>query len=282
MALNFPGVPSNEMPRSRARTVFGRASTFGAAGIGSRAEASSRSKSRSPQRDWGNRIRLINEFYTSSATTRTSWLLPSFANRGIGRSVLWFQCERSELILGEKRPRAFAFLPHDRGPILGCRIEGVGIHELSVRVIEGEIDGEGGFVECAVTDYFRGAPAKDIEPMQDVARHFVIEPDKSHRFVLRRGRDIEVMQLEKLMIEHPADAHGVFGGAAVAKFSNNTPVADQFIQQRILELDVTSVRGSWGLRAHRDSEEREGNEQGKMLHNRDNDRLSSFARCHKR
>src|SRR5438034_8138536 len=40
---------------------------------------------------------------------------------------LGFRCERSERILGEKRPRAFAFLPHDRGPILGCRIEGVDI-----------------------------------------------------------------------------------------------------------------------------------------------------------
>jgi hypothetical protein len=74
------------------------------------------------------------------------------------------------------------------------------------------------------------------------------------------------MQLEELMIEHPADAHGVLGSAAVAEFSNDTPVADHFIEQRILELDVTSIRGSWGLRAHRDSEERESNEQGKTLH----------------
>ena len=183
-----------------------------------------------------------------------------------GRNTSWFRCERSELILGEQRPRAFAFLPHDRGPILGCRIEGVDIHELAVGVIEGEIDGVGGFVEGAVTEYSRGAPAKDIEPMQNVARHFVIEPDKGHRFVLGRGRDVEIMQLEELMVEHPADAHRVLGGAAVAEFSNNTPVADQFIQQRILELDVASVRGSWGLRAHRDSEEREGDEQGKTLH----------------
>src|SRR6266536_3578408 len=86
-------------------------------------------------------------------------------NAASAASVLRFRCERSELILGEKRPRAFAFLPHDRGPILGCRIEGVGIHELAVRVIEGEIDGVGRFVEGAVTDYCRGAPAKDIEPM---------------------------------------------------------------------------------------------------------------------
>jgi len=81
------------------------------------------------------------------------------------------------------------------------------------------------------------------------------------------------------MIEHPPDAHRVLGGAAVAEFSNNTPMADQFIQQRILELDVTSVRGGWGLRAHRDSEERENDEQPKTLHGLDNDRLSSFARC---
>ena len=135
-----------------------------------------------------------------------------------------------------------------------------------VGVIEGEIDGMGSFVEGAVTDYSRGAATKDVEPMQNVARHFVIEPDKGHRFVLRRGRDIEVMQLEELMIEHPADAHGIFGSAAVAEFSNDTPVADQFIQQRILELGVTSIRGSWGLRAHRDSEERKSDEQGKTLH----------------
>jgi hypothetical protein len=74
------------------------------------------------------------------------------------------------------------------------------------------------------------------------------------------------MQLEELMIEHPADAHGIFGSAAVAEFSNDTPVADQFIQQRILEPGVTSIRGSWGLRAHRDSEERKSDEQGKTHH----------------
>jgi hypothetical protein len=68
------------------------------------------------------------------------------------------------------------------------------------------------------------------------------------------------------MIEHPADAHGIFGSAAVAEFSNDTPVANQFIQQRILELGVTSIRGSWGLCAHRDSEERKSDEQGKTLH----------------
>ena len=124
----------------------------------------------------------------------------------------------------------------------------------------------GSFVEGAVTDYSRGAATKDVEPMQHVARHFVIEPDKSHPFVLGRGRDIEVVQFEELMIEHPADAHGVLGSATVAKFSNDTPVADQFIQQRILELGVTSIRGSWGLRAHRDSEERKSDEQGKTLH----------------
>src|SRR5438270_3925858 len=74
--------------------------------------------------------------------------------------------EGSKLILGEKRPRAFAFLSHDRGPILGCRIEGVDIHELAaVRGIKGEIEGMSGFIESAVTDYFRGAPAKNIEPM---------------------------------------------------------------------------------------------------------------------
>src|SRR6266446_6264460 len=144
--------------------------------------------------------------------------------------TLRFRGERSKLILGENRPGAFAFLPHDRGPILGCRIEA----------------------------------------------------DKGHRFVLRRSRDIDVMQLEELMIDYPADAHGVLGCAAVAEFSNDTPVADQFIQQRILELGVTSIRGSWGLRAHRDSEERKSDEQGKTLHDRDNDRLSSFARCQKR
>src|SRR5882757_475586 len=66
--------------------------------------------------------------------------------RAIRGSRLWFRCERSELILGENRPGAFAFLPHDGGPVLGCRIEGVGIHELAVRVIEGEIDGVGSFV----------------------------------------------------------------------------------------------------------------------------------------
>src|SRR5207248_4098728 len=111
---------------------------------------------------------------------------------------LRFRCERRELILGEKRPRAFAFLSHDRGPVLGCRIEGVDVHELAIRVIEGEIDGVGSFVEGTVTDYFRGAATKEIEPMQSVARHFVIEPDKCHCFVLRRGRDIKVMQLEEL------------------------------------------------------------------------------------
>jgi len=84
------------------------------------------------------------------------------------------------------------------------------------------------------------------------------------------------------MIDYPADAHGVFGSPAVAEFSNDTPVADQFIEQRILELGVTSIRGSWGLRAHRDSEERKSEEQQKTLHGRDNDRLSSFARCQKR
>src|SRR4029077_20783720 len=94
-----------------------------------------------------------------------------------------------------------------------------------------EIDGVGRFVEGTVTDYCRGAATKDIEPMQNVARHFVIEPDQGHRFVLWRGRDIEVMQLEELMIEHPADTHGVLGRAAVAEFSNDTPVANQLIQQ---------------------------------------------------
>src|SRR6266568_510619 len=90
-------------------------------------------------------------------------------NAALAASVLRFRCERSERILGEKRPRAFAFLPHDRGPILGCRIEGVDIHELDVGVIEGEIDRVGGFVEGAETYYCRGAPTKDIEPMQNVA-----------------------------------------------------------------------------------------------------------------
>jgi len=90
------------------------------------------------------------------------------------------------------------------------------------------------------------------------------------------------MQLEEAMPEHPADAHGGSGVAAVPTLSNNPPIADQFIQQRILDLDVASIRGSWGLRAHRDNEEQEGDEQGKTLHDRDNDRLSSFARCHKR
>src|SRR5437868_15106238 len=118
----------------------------------------------------------------------------------------------------------------------------------------------GSFVEGTVTDYSRGAATKDIAPMQNVARHFVIEPDKGHRFVLRRSRDIEIMQLEELMIEHPANAHGVLGSAAVAEFSNDTPVADHFIEQRIFELDVTSIRGTWRLRAPRNRVERRSEE----------------------
>ena len=110
MALNFPGVPSNGMPRSRARTVFV------GAGMGSRADG------------------VEHEHRARAGAGSPTAIAPYTSNksyRAISGSPYGLDARGTEFILGEERPGAFAFLPHDRGPILGCRIEGVGIHELA-------------------------------------------------------------------------------------------------------------------------------------------------------
>ncbi len=42
--------------------------------------------------------------------------------------------------------------------------------------------------------------------------------------------DVEIVQLEELMVEHPADPDGVLGGATIAELSDNVPVTDEFIE----------------------------------------------------
>jgi hypothetical protein len=140
----------------------------------------------------------------------------------------------------------------------------------------------GGFVERAVADDFGPASTQDIEPMQEVARGFMIETDKGHGFVLRRGGDINVVQLEELMIHYPADPNGILGGTAVAEFSDNVPIAYQLIEKRIFEFGLASIDGSGRLCAYRYRRQRKGCEHRKTLHKPDNDRVSSFARCQKR
>ena len=69
------------------------------------------------------------------------------------------------------------------------------------------------------------------------------------------------------MVEHPADADGVLGGATIAELSDDVPVTDEFIEQSILKFGLASVGGSWRLRAHRNRHERIEREHGKTLHN---------------
>ncbi len=83
----------------------------------------------------------------------------------MARSRLRLRCQRCKLVLRKQRPRAFAFLPHDRCPVFGRRIKGVSIHELAVGIIESEVDRVGSFIERAVTDDLGCASTKDIEPM---------------------------------------------------------------------------------------------------------------------
>ncbi len=71
----------------------------------------------------------------------------------------------------------------------------------------------------------------------------MIEADEGHGFVLWRRGDIKVVQLEELMIEHPADPDGVLGGVAIAEFSHHAPVADELIKERILEFGLPAVGG---------------------------------------
>src|SRR5207248_3158047 len=117
---------------------------------------------------------------------------------------------------------------------------------------------------------------------QNVALCLVIEAYESQCLVLRRRRDIHVMELEKLMIQHPTDAHRVLRSVPVAEFPDNVPNADKIIEERVGEGSVAPVGGSRALRAHRGSKKRDGQEQGKTSHKRDVDRVSSFARCRKR
>src|SRR5215831_1008416 len=68
--------------------------------------------------------------------------------------------QRGKLVLRKQRPRAFAFLAHDRCPAFRRGIKGVRIHELAIGIIESEVDCVGGFIERAITDDFRGASTK--------------------------------------------------------------------------------------------------------------------------
>src|SRR5947208_2865130 len=100
--------------------------------------------------------------------------------QGYATSILRLRCQRYKLVLRKHRPRAFAFLAHDGCPVFGGGIEDVNIHELPFWLIEREIDGMGSFIERAGTNDLGRVSTKDIEPMQNVTRSFVIEADEGH------------------------------------------------------------------------------------------------------
>jgi hypothetical protein len=54
--------------------------------------------------------------------------------------------------------------------------------------------------------------------------------DENHRFVARRFGQIEIMQLEKLVVQHPPNVDSVLDRPPAAKSSDDVPVAKQMIQ----------------------------------------------------
>jgi hypothetical protein len=65
------------------------------------------------------------------------------------------------------------------------------------------------------------------------------------------------MELEKLMVQHPTDAHRILRGVPVTEFPDNVPNADKIIEERVGESGVAPVCGSRDLRAHRGSKKRD-------------------------
>ena len=78
--------------------------------------------------------------------------------------------------------------------------------------------------------------------MTDVMVLSGVVADENHRLVVWGFGQIEIMQLEKLMVQHPLDVDRVFGCAPAAKSSDDVPIAKQMIQQRIRKLPATTIR----------------------------------------
>src|SRR6266702_798308 len=148
------------------------------------------------------------------------------------RQPVLFPCP---FFLRKGLPLAVLFLTNQRRPAFRLWIEPELVRQRAFLGIEPKFDAEQVWIKPSTTDARVAAP-ENIYPMTHVAFGGVIKSDEDERFVFRCFFARTVMKLNELVLQHPLAVHRSFNRAAVAHFSRNTPLADEIIEEWILQF----------------------------------------------